>query len=190
MKTQKWCWKVAVSLCGLVLGHAALAADGCVITSGGSDPATVDYTDRFASRFDISGLAVGDVIASVVASASPFPLRSDCPGASDTTVVSGVVTGSAVLTGSTGSSNTLQTKVPGVGIRISTSEGTFTKFWPDDKSSKAGTGRAFVTVAFVKISSATTGSDTLLGGDVDGAKGDNKLVVLRVTIPEIQFIHF
>ena len=191
MNMQKWCWKVAVSLCGLVVGHAALAADGCVITSGGSDPAIADFTGSFNSRIDISSLAVGAVIATAARSAIPAPLNSNCPGASGTTVVSGIVTGSAILTGSAGPNNTLQTKVPGVGIRITGSNGggnSYTKFWPTSASSKAGTGPAFVTVDFVKISSATTGSDDLAGADVQLAKGDNQLVTLQITIPDIKFI--
>jgi len=187
MNMQKWCWKVAVSVCCLVVGHAALAADGCVITTG-STSATIDYTGAFADSYDISSLAVGSVIDAKVKTAAPFPFSVNCPGASGTTVVAGALTGNNVLAGTTGSSATLKTTVPGVGIKIASDRKTYDKFWPNNAENKTGSLRVFHTVSFIKISSDTTGSDQLSGDVLEFAVGDNKLVVLQVTIPDIKFI--
>ncbi|RFB67325.1 hypothetical protein DZB54_19305 [Herbaspirillum sp. 3R-3a1] len=194
MNMQKWCWKVMVSVCGLMLGNVALAADGCIPDAGIS---TLVGTYDFDTTFDISALAPGSVIASVTATAKSTTdpnssvFRFSCPTAPATpsTVAGGLLPGGGVITSSFGTFDTIQTRVAGVGIRVTGSSTTaFVSVYPGTRGIKAGTLFPTYTLTFIKTDSSTSGVDSL-AGSITYAFGDNKMQAIRFTLSNtIKFI--
>jgi major type 1 subunit fimbrin (pilin) len=189
MKTMKLHGKIMAGLCCLLLGNVAFAADNCAPTKGSVAPATAVY-DGFDYVYDISALAVGSTIATRTVRAAP-EMGLSCPSAAGSTVVSGVLTGGGIVTGRPGLFNTLETIVPGVGVRItSVNTSTDLKLWPAGRAAKAGSLATTNTITFVKTSSINTGLDSLeTFASMQVAIGDNRLIVLDLGLNDgIRFI--
>jgi major type 1 subunit fimbrin (pilin) len=189
MKTMKLHGKIMAGLCCLLLGNVAFAADNCAPTSGSVAPATGLY-DGFNLVYDISALAVGSTIATRTVRAAP-EMGLSCPSAAGSTVVSGVLTGGGIVTGRPGLFNTLETIVPGVGVRVtSVNTSTDLKLWPAGRAAKAGSLATTNTITFVKTSSINTGLDSLeTFASMQVALGDNRLIVLDLGLNDgIRFI--
>jgi major type 1 subunit fimbrin (pilin) len=191
MKTMKLHGKIMAGLCCLLLGNVAFAADNCAPTSGSVAPATGLY-DGFNLVYDISALAVGSTIATRTVRAAPDVYIS-CPSAVGSTVVAGVLTGGGIVTGRPGPFNTLETIVPGVGVRINSAvnpSSTGFKLWPTATAAKAGAVVTTNTITFIKTSSINTGLDSLeTFASMQVAVGDNRLIVLDLGLNDgIRFI--
>jgi len=190
MKKMKLHGKIMAGLCCLLLGNVACAADNCAPTNGSVAPATGLY-DGFDLVYDISALAVGSTIATRTVRAAP-EMGLSCPSAAGSTVVSGVLTGGGIVTGRPGLFNTLETIVPGVGVRITSAVNPSTgfKLWPAGRAAKAGSLATTNTITFVKTSSINTGLDAFDAyASMQVAVGDNRLIVLDLGLNDgIRFI--
>jgi len=189
MKTMKLHGKITAGLCCLLLGNVAFAADNCAPTNGTVAPAVALY-DGFNLVYDISALAVGSTIAARTVKAAP-EVYTSCPSAVGSKVVGGVLTGGGIVTGRAGPFNTLETIVPGVGVRItSVYNPNGINPWPASGGAKAGSVVTTNTITFVKTSSINTGLDSLeTFASMQVAIGDNRLIVLDLGLNDgIRFI--
>jgi hypothetical protein len=155
IKFQKTLRFACLSILALTTGNVAFAADAFVVTEG-SAPVVLNY--EFRSSYDISTLAVGSTIDTVTVTSSSS-LTSNCPGATATTVVAGILSGGGLAINAF-VGNSLQTRVDGVGISIASSEGV-AYFHPQMQGARNGRLYTTWTITFTKVSSASTGNDTL-----------------------------
>lgn len=170
----------------LMTGNAAFAADKCATTEG-SAPLTFNYD--FKSSYDISALAVGSVIDAVTVTATDN-FKTACPGTTAATVVAGILSGGGLTTNAFGgSTDSLKTRVAGVGVRITSGRSVWLPH-PQSTVPSVGPSRPIWTITFFKISSDNTGNDTMPAtASATVAIGDNKLQVYKYIISNsIRFI--
>jgi major type 1 subunit fimbrin (pilin) len=179
--------RACTAMFSALLGDAAFAADACAPASG-SAPIIANYA--FRSSYDISALAVGAVIDTVTATTTS-DLTLSCPGATANQVVGGLLPGGGLATNVFGTNDTLLTRVAGVGVRIkSVATGNTMLPNPQMRFNRTGSIVTSFSITFVKISSETTGNDTVPeSASATLGVGDNKMQAIRYVLSNaIQFI--